>query len=267
MRTLIVVPARYGSTRFPGKPLAEINGISMVRRTARIAQKASEKIGGCDYVVATDHEEIKAHCQTHNIPALMTDKDLPTGSDRAHAAGQLSTLSPDIIINLQGDAPFTPVDYVTALGEALKSGADVATPYVQLSWTALDALRQHKKATPFSGTCVIIGPDNQAIWFSKNIIPAIRKEPQLRESSDMSPVCRHVGLYAYKREALEQFVNWPESHFEKLEGLEQLRLLENGLSITCVKVAPPKIATPGIDTPEDLALAERLLREHGDPFS
>ena len=80
MRTLIVVPARYGSTRFLGKPLAEINGISMVRRTARIAQKASEKIGGCDYVVATDHEEIKAHCQTHNIPALMTDKDLSTGS-------------------------------------------------------------------------------------------------------------------------------------------------------------------------------------------
>ena len=267
MHALIVVPARYGSTRFPGKPLAKINGVSMVGRTARIAQKAAEKIGSCDYVVATDHEDIKSHCDAYNIPVVMTDTDLPTGSDRAHAAGQLSTPSPDIIINLQGDAPFTPVDYVTALGEALKSGADIATPYVELSWTTLDALRQHKKATPFSGTCVVVGAKNQAIWFSKNIIPALRKESQLRRASDVSPICRHIGLYAYKREALEKFVNLPESHFEKLEGLEQLRLLENGMSITCVKVDPPKIETPGIDTPEDLALAERLIHEHGDPFS
>ena len=113
---------------------------------------------------------------------------------------------------------------------------------------------------------MIIGKDNKAIWFSKNIIPAIRKEESLRQASDLSPICRHVGLYGYKYGALEKFINWPESHFEKLEGLEQLRLLENGLSIECVQVKPPKVATPGIDTPEDLALAERLIKLHGDPF-
>jgi len=120
MSTLIVVPARYGSTRFPGKPLAEINGI---------------------------------------------------GSDRALSAAQALTKSSerpfDYIINLQGDAPFTPVSSIVALAETIKTGADVATPYIQLSWMALDALRQHKNTTPFSGTTVIVGPNGHAIWFSK----------------------------------------------------------------------------------------------------
>ena len=131
----------------------------------------------------------------------------------------------------------------------------------------MDAFRAHKQETPFSGTTLIVGADNKAVWFSKNIIPAIRKEDDLRKTSKLSPICRHVGLYAYRRDALEKFVNWPESAFEKLEGLEQLRLLENGLSIECVQVEPPKVATPGIDTPEDLALAERLIAQHGDPFA
>ena len=266
MRSLIVVPARYGSTRFPGKPLAEINGVSMVRRTARVAQLSAAKLDECDYVVATDNEEIRSHCAAHNIPVVMTRSDLPTGSDRALAAADILGKPIDFIVNLQGDAPFTPTQHIISVAEALKSGADVATPYVQLSWNALDALRGHKKTTPFSGTTVLVDGDNKAIWFSKNIIPAIRKEEALRAKDALSPVCRHIGLYAFRREALEQFVSWPESQFEKLEGLEQLRLLENGLSIECVRVEPPKVATPGIDTPDDLALAERLIAEHGDPF-
>lgn len=271
MRTLIVVPARFGSTRFPGKPLALINGISMVRRTAQAAQKAAAQIEDCSYVVATDDDDITAHCLKHDIPVIMTPQDLATGSDRAFAAANAFAPTPnytaDYIVNLQGDAPFTPIDHIVAVAKALRNGADVATPYIQLTWDALDHLRAHKLKTPFSGTSVIVGTDNKAIWFSKNIIPAIRKEEALREAAKLSPVCRHVGLYAYTRSALEKFVNLPESQFEKLEGLEQLRLLENGLSIECVKVDPPKVATPGIDTPEDLALAEALITAHGDPFT
>ena len=266
MKTLIVVPARYGSTRFPGKPLAEINGVSMVRRTARIAQLSAAQLQNCSYVVATDNTEIQSHCKTHNIPVVMTLRDVPTGSDRALVAADLLGRTVDFIVNLQGDAPFTPTAHIVSVAEALKSGADVATPFVQLSWEALDALREHKKTTPFSGTTMVVGDDNKAIWFSKNIIPAIRKEETLRAKDALSPVCRHIGLYAFRRKALEQFVSWPGSRFEKLEGLEQLRLLENGLSIQCVRVDPPKVATPGIDTPDDLALAERLIAEHGDPF-
>jgi len=266
MKILIVVPARYGSTRFPGKPLALINGVTMVRRTARVAELAAHKLDDCDYIVATDHDEIKTHCEKHNIPAVITHHELATGSDRVFAAAAQITPSPDIIINLQGDAPFTPIDHIIALAKALKSGAEVATPYIQLSWQALDNLRAHKKTTPFSGTTLLVGTDNKAVWFSKNILPAIRKERLLRKGSELSPVLRHVGLYAYSRAVLERFVKLPESPYEKLEGLEQLRMLENGISIECVSVKAPKIATPGIDTPEDLALAERLIAKHGDSF-
>lgn len=270
MQTLIVVPARYGSTRFPGKPLAEINGISMVRRTARIAEKASKDIESCDYVVATDDTRIMEHCQQHSLRAVMTEKDVKTGSDRALAAartlGDINSVVYERIINLQGDAPFTPVSHVISLAKALDTGADVATPYTQLSWNALESLRTHKNKTPFSGTCVIVSQDGKAVWFSKNIIPAIRRESAMKEKSPFSPVNRHIGLYAYQRDALERFTAYPESYYEKLEGLEQLRLLENGMTIECVQVEPPNIATSGIDAPSDIALAEALIAEHGDDY-
>ena len=270
MRTLIVVPARYGSTRFAGKPLALINGVSMVRRTARIAADAAALLNDCSYVVATDHDGIKAHCGQYNIPAIMTPSTLPTGSDRALFAAEITERAQvndiDFIINLQGDAPFTPATYVVDIVQALRSGADVATPYVRLSWEALDTLRRDKLVTPFSGTTVLVGTDKNALWFSKNIIPAIRKEAVLRDAPALSPVCRHIGLYGYRKDVLAKFVTWPESHFEQLEGLEQLRLLENNITIQCVEVEPPKIATSGIDTAEDLTRAEHLIAQLCDPF-
>lgn len=270
MQTLIVVPARYGSTRFPGKPLVEINGISMVRRTARIAERASSEIERCDYVVATDDERIVKHCHQHDLNVIMTSRNVKTGSDRALAAAQAlaakNALSYGRIINLQGDAPFTPIEHIVALAKALDSGSDVATPYIQLSWKALKGLHKHKLETPFSGTCVTVTSKGKAIWFSKNIIPAIRKEEALMEESHLSPVNRHIGLYAYTYQALERFTQYPESRYEKLEGLEQLRLLENDMSIQCVKVDPAQVTTSGIDAPSDVVLAEALIAKYGDPF-
>ena len=271
MQTLIVVPARYGSTRFPGKPLAEINGVSMLRRTARIAELASAQIENCDYIVATDDERIQAHCEAYKIQCVMTSENLKTGSDRALAAAKASQTSNgqpyERIINLQGDAPFTPVSHIVSLAKAMDNSADVATPYTQLSWEALDALRKYKIDTPFSGTTVIVRADGKAIWFSKNIIPAIRKEELLRQASPLSPINRHIGLYAYKREVLERFTQCNESQYETLEGLEQLRLLENGMTIECVRVEPTKIATAGIDSPADIDIAEALIAKHGDPYT
>lgn len=266
MKTLIVVPARYGSTRFPGKPLIEIAGHTMVRRVSLMAKQAADVLPEAGYVVATDDPRIEAHCQTHAIPVVMTDPELPSGTDRALAAADALGVSPDVVVNLQGDAPFTPPENVLAVAKAAaESDADAATPYVQLSWAALDELRAHKLETPFSGTTLTCKSDGKALWFSKNIIPAIRKEDSLRRTTDLSPVNRHIGLYAYKTGALKRYVSLPEGHYEKLEGLEQLRLLENGMSIQCVKVEPAVIAIPGIDTPEDVKLAERLIAEHGDP--
>ena len=268
MKTLIVVPARYGSTRFPGKPLAMIAGKSMVARAAHMAELAAQSLKNASSVVATDHDEIRDHCRTLGIHVVMTDPSLPSGSDRALAAAEILGVDAEIVVNLQGDSPFTPPEHIVAIADALdKADTDAATPYVRLSWQALDALRDHKKTTPFSGTTLVHDESGRALWFSKNILPAMRKEDQLRDADPLSPVCRHVGLYAYRLESLRRYVKLPEGRYEKLEGLEQLRFLENGMSMQCVEVAPAQIAIPGIDTPEDLALAEKLIGDHGDPLT
>ena len=266
METLIVVPARFGSTRFPGKPLAEINGVSMVRRTADIAARACQDIDGSAYVVATDHEDILSHCRTHKIPTIMTSTDLQSGSDRAREAYRDFAPTAEIIANLQGDAPFTDVRHITDCVAALSDGIDVATPYVQLSWDALDSLRKNKKTTPFSGTTLIHDPSSRALWFSKTIIPAMKHEAKLRQDTAISPVCRHIGLYVYTAKALERYTALPRSLYEKLEDLEQLRMIEAGFHITAVPVEPASISISGIDSPEDLMRANELLQALGDPF-
>ncbi len=266
MRTLIVVPARYASQRLPGKPLIEIAGRSMVSRVAAMAARAAREIGEAGSVVATDDDRVFDHCTERSISVVMTDPALPSGTDRALAAAEALGLEPDVIVNLQGDSPFTPPAHVAAVARAAaESGCDAATPYVRLTWTALDEFRAHKIDTPFSGTTLTHDASGKALWFSKNLIPAMRKEANLRTQGNLSPVCRHIGLYAYKLDALRRYVALPEGYYEQLEGLEQLRLLENGMSVQCVEVQPDRIAIPGIDTAEDVALAERLVAEFGDP--
>jgi len=271
MQTLIVIPARFNSTRFPGKPLELIAGRSMIERTAKNAELACASIGDCDYLVATDDERIVTHCQQRSIPVAITTSNLATGSDRAlHAAlaySELHNKTPDFILNLQGDAPFTPQEHLLAVRKGLESGCDVATPVVRLDWAALDQLRAHKQVTPFSGTTVISDKNNRALWFSKAIIPAIRQEAELRTRDTLSPIRRHIGLYGYTLSALRRFTECEASYYEKLEGLEQLRLLENGFYIQTVNVDPARVSIPGIDTIEDLKLAERLILEYGDPHA
>ncbi len=266
VKTLIVIPARYGSTRFPGKPLAAIAGKSMLERVAAQAAAAAATRGDTAFVVATDDQRILDHCTEIDVPAVMTDPAAPSGSDRALAAAE--AFSPDCaaIINLQGDAPFTPVRYITAIADAVATGdCDAATPCIQLDWDALDALRAEKQTTPHSGTTCVVDKGGRALWFSKAIIPAIRNETTLRKETTLSPVLRHVGLYGFTRSALEQFNAAPTSRYEKLEGLEQLRMLENAMTVRCVMVEPAAISTPGVDTPEDLARLEQLIAERGDP--
>jgi 3-deoxy-manno-octulosonate cytidylyltransferase (CMP-KDO synthetase) len=263
MKTLIVIPARHASTRFPGKPLHRINGVSMLVRTARVALRAGEA-AGARVIVATDDPRIRDHANAEGIEAVMTDSALPSGTDRALAAMHLIEPKADFIVNLQGDAPLTPVSHVAAL-IAHAGQADVVTPVVALSWEALDTLRERKKQTPFSGTTCIRGADGRALWFSKNILPAIRNEAKLRGLQDRSPVLQHIGLYGYSRHALERIAKLPLSHYEELEGLEQLRFLENGLSVLAVDVPPSPLPMSGVDTPEDAEHVEAMLTKHGDP--
>ncbi|MEO0451562.1 MAG: manno-octulosonate cytidylyltransferase [Pseudomonadota bacterium] len=268
MKTLIVIPSRWASTRFPQKPLHQIAGKSLLARVAEIAEICAKRSDNVSYVIATDHEAIEAHAQEIGAPVVMTDPKLPSGTDRALAAASIAAPDAEFVVNLQGDAPFTPPDYITSIIEAGRTTQfDAVTPIVQMSWEDLDEVRDRKRETPFSGTSCIVNAQDEALWFSKMILPAIRKEAALREKGSLSPVWRHIGLYGYKRAALGRFVSLPEGHYEQLEGLEQLRFLENGMRIQAVKVPARKSAMWGIDTPRDADHAEALIAKHGEPLA
>jgi 3-deoxy-manno-octulosonate cytidylyltransferase (CMP-KDO synthetase) len=267
MRTAIVIPARYGSTRLPGKPLAMIAGQTMLRRVVRIALAAAQDDPGIEVIVATDDDRIAGHAKELGVAWAMTPESCPTGTDRAQAAVAHLKVQPDFVLNLQGDAPLTPPDFVRAMiGSFAKAPADLVTPVTQMTWDDLDKLRDSKRTTPFSGTTVAFDEKTGlAYWFSKNIIPAMRKEKELREKSALSPVWRHIGLYGYSRAMLEKFPALPEGKFEKIEGLEQLRVLEHGYKIRCVPVDYAGRANmSGVDSPEDIARAETLIAKHGE---
>jgi len=251
----------------PGKPLLPIAGITLLERVAAVARRAAALAGNCDVVVATDDERIAAHAREIGCSAVMTAGDIASGSGRACAAANLRPARPAIVVNLQGDAPFIPPDVVAELLTVARArAADCVTPVVRLDWAALDAMRAHKRAAPFSGTTCVRTEDGRALWFSKTILPAIRDEERARVHDALSPVYRHLGLYAYRVDALERFEAAAPGHYERLEGLEQLRFLEMGLTIQTVTVAPPRHAMSGIDTAADIALAEDLIARWGDPF-
>jgi len=271
MKTLIVIPARYGSTRLTGKPLAMIAGRSLLERVVKIAHVTAHNNPDIQCVVATDDERIGAHADSIGAKWVMTSPTCATGTDRVCEAMRLFDAQADFVINLQGDAPFTPPDFLKAMINAYTTApCDLVTPVTQLSWEGLDLLRENKKTTPFSGTTALFDETTGlAHWFSKIILPAMRKEPDLRLASpDLSPVWRHIGLYGYARTMLETFVTLPEGRFETLEGLEQLRVLENGYKIRCVPVdVRGRPSMSGIDSPEDVVRAEELIKRFGDPFN
>lgn len=267
MKATIVIPARFGSTRLPGKPLAMIAGQTMLQRVVRIAAVAAAGDPDITLLVATDDARIGKHAQELGVPWTMTPISCPTGTDRAlQAVRQLKT-QPDFVVNLQGDTPLLPPDFLRALLDAFAARpCDVVTPVTQLTWDELDQLREHKKVTPFSGTTAIFDTTTgRAFWFSKTILPALRAEDALRRQRALSPVWRHIGLYGYARPMLERFGDLPEGYFERLEGLEQLRILENGYMIRCVPVDYKGRANmSGVDSPEDIARAEALIAKHGE---
>ena len=171
MKTLIVIPARYGSTRFPGKPLAKIAGKEMLLRVWENAQKAASKFEGCQAVVATDDERIMDFCRSRGIDAVMTSVNCPTGTDRVIEAAEKMREMPEFVVNLQGDNPICPTWFVEAvINEYYKSDrVETVTPVVNLSGEELDKLREHKKETPFSGTTAVFNMEGDAFYFSKNI--------------------------------------------------------------------------------------------------
>lgn len=262
MAIAIIIPARYASTRFPGKPLALLGDKPMIQH---VHDKAVAAVGGDPDVrimVATDDARIETYCKKHDMEVVMTPETCRTGSDRViEAADKMGLMSDDIVINLQGDVPLLHVDILKAVLEEFwnQPATKVATPVKRLRWDELDSLRESKKTTPFSGTTVAISTQNRALWFSKNIIPAIRNEEKLRAAGKFSPIYQHVGLYGYQVSVLERFTNMAEGTYEALEGLEQLRFIENYIPIQCIEIHPDLPIHHGIDSPEDLERAKKIL--------
>ncbi len=267
MRLAIAIPARYGSTRLEGKPLAVIAGKTMLQRVSEVAQKVAEPYDNIDIFITTEDKRIADHAAELGMACISTPASCRTGSDRVLSAIRQLDNWPDFIVNLQGDAPFTPPSVIRQMFDFFKENptSQVITPVHKLSWNDLDRLRKTKLKTPFSGTTAIINKDNEALWFSKNIIPAIRKENELRQASPISPIYQHIGLYGFRSDILEKFCSLPQGNYEHLEGLEQLRMLENDIQISAVEIDISEgLIQSGIDSPQDLKRAEKHIKKYGE---
>lgn len=264
MTVTIYIPARYASSRYPAKPLAMLKGASGAEKTLiHRAWLAAIAVPGVDQVaVATDDDRIADHARAFGADVAMTSSSARNGTERCAEALQNAGEAPEIIVNLQGDAPLTPAHIVTALIEALRAtpDADMATPVVRCDAAALGALQADRREGRVGGTTAVLGPGNRAIYFSKEVLPYTPVEwPQ-----DAPPeVWHHLGVYAYRPDGLQKYAAWPECTLERREGLEQLRFLENSAKVLCVPVDTGGATIWELNNPEDVPIVERLLAARG----
>lgn len=238
----IVIPARFSSSRLPGKPLLEIHGRPMILRVVDQAKKVE---GFDDLCVATDDERIATVCRAEGIDVVLTSAEHPSGTDRLSEVARLKGWDEnDIIVNVQGDEPLLPALLVKQVAQLLEQ-----QPACSMS-TLCEPIHHLDEFKRDSIVKVVMSKHQQALYFSRATIPYDRdgvkqSEPQLHDQA-----YRHLGLYAYRVKLLQEYVSWEMGVLEKLESLEQLRVLENGHRIA-IAVAEANLP-PGVDTQEDL---------------
>lgn len=243
--TLGVIPARYASTRFPAKPLADIGGKSMIHRVYEQVKK-SKKIS--EAVVATDHPAIFNHVQNFGGNVCMTKESHASGTDRCFEALILQPKKFKYVINIQGDEPFIKPEQIDLLAGLLDGETEIAT--------LVKKIEDPEQLFNPNVVKAVLSKDNNALYFSRSPIPHIR-HAQENDWLKNSLFYKHIGMYAYRADILERLTRLPISTLEKAESLEQLRWIENGFTIS---VAETQIETIGIDTPEDLEKANRNLQ-------
>ncbi len=245
MTILGIIPARYASTRFPAKPLADIAGKSMIQRVYEQAKK-SKLIN--DVIVATDNIEILNHVMQFGGSARMTKEGHVSGTDRCYEVLSLQKAKFDYVINIQGDEPFIQPEQIDLLAKLLDGKTEIATLVKKIE----------DKEQLFNPNIVkaVVSGKGEALYFSRSTVPHIRNTPEA-EWLSRHTFYKHIGMYAYRTDILKTLTSLPVSPLEKTESLEQLRWLENGFRI---KVAETKTETIGIDTPEDLEKALVNLR-------
>ncbi|MCR5361887.1 MAG: 3-deoxy-manno-octulosonate cytidylyltransferase [Bacteroidales bacterium] len=252
MKVIAIIPARYASTRFPGKPLAMLGGKPVIQR---VFEKVDPLVDMA--VVATDDERIYDAVEKFNGRVVMTSPDHKSGTDRVHEAYRKVSaalgIDYDVVINVQGDEPFIAAQQIQAVKDCfMQPQTDIATlvkPFHPED--GLEALLNPNSPK------VVLGTSNQALYFSRSVVPYLRGVEQ-SEWLTKHTFYKHIGLYAYRPEALARITAMEQTPLEKAESLEQLRWLENGMRIT-VRVVD--IETVGIDTPHDLERAEQFLME------
>jgi 3-deoxy-manno-octulosonate cytidylyltransferase (CMP-KDO synthetase) len=257
----VIIPARYGSTRFPGKPLQPIAGASMIQRVWSLAKAAP---GVTAVYVATDDARIAAHVGGFGGEAIMTAPDCRDGTERVFQAARSLARPPALIVNLQGDAVLTPPWVIGAMIDAMVNDplVQIATPAVRMDRRSHEALRAAKLAGEVGGTTVAFDRHHNALYFSKSLIPFVRSDAE--PSGEILPVYRHIGLYAYRFETLCRYVALEPGPLERAEKLEQLRALENGIPIRVVEVDYRGRSHWAVDSPEDLLRVEDIIRRQGE---
>jgi 3-deoxy-manno-octulosonate cytidylyltransferase (CMP-KDO synthetase) len=262
-RFAIVIPARHESSRFPGKPLAALRGASGVAKSLiqRSWEAAVEICNPANIWVATDDGRIADAVVKFGGQVAMTPSDCHNGTERCAAALSLIDGEPEIIVNLQGDAPLTPGLLVHQLAGLLASNPNVAmaTPAMRCSPSTLDHLVADAAAGRVGGTTVVFDQSHRALYFSKRIIPYVPPDTPTRHEH----VHLHLGLYAYRREALIDYSAAPPSPLEILEGLEQLRFLDQGKRVQVLPIDPVGWDCIELNNPGDVAAIESVLHARG----
>lgn len=249
MKIVGVIPARYGSTRFPGKPLKLLKGKPILEWVIDLTKKSKLL---SDVIVATDHQEIFDLGRNLGAKCEMTTQDCATGTDRIFQALQKRSQAGenyDYVINIQGDEPLLPVSYIDQLAQSFLDNS-------KLDMVTLSHPLDPRDIDNMSAVKVLINQYNEAIYFSRFPIPYSRERLCSALQKLNYPVQKHIGLYGFKSSFLKDFCNFPQAEIEKNESLEQLRALYMGAKIKVISVEQP---TYGIDTPEDLERLEHKL--------
>ena len=244
MKFMAIIPARYASTRFPGKPLAVLGGKTVIQRVYEQVASLLDEV-----YVATDDERIFSCVESFGGRAVMTRSDHKSGTDRIEEAAEKIGSDADVIINVQGDEPFIQPSQIQTLMQLFDA------PETQIGTLGKRFESMEGVGNPNSPK-IVTDRRGFALYFSRSPIPYIRGKEQ-SEWLDAYPFLKHLGIYAYRREVLREVTQLPQGSLEKAESLEQLRWLENGYRI---RVGLTDVETVGIDTPEDLVRAEEFLK-------
>lgn len=260
----IIIPARHASTRFPGKPLVPLRGANGAAKTLiqRSWECASSVLDCAAVWVATDDQRIADEVEGFGGQVVMTSPDCANGTERcADAIERLGNVAP-VIVNLQGDAPLSPAFVVSQLVDRLEQDASLAmaTPAVRCSPSVLEHLLADAAQGRVGGTTAVFDRADRALYFSKRILPYL---PDSATSSQPSPVHLHLGIYAYRQEALFSYRRSQPSSLELLEGLEQLRFLDLGMPVSVVRLEPLEWDSIELNNPSDVPVIEHVLAERG----